>query len=124
MNEVTLFGTELAPHVDYKVVKVPELVYQIMYDIAQRDLSYETKQDLVYQQLINWVDEVHPGWGVQNFVDLSSREANQIREDAAKRDVHLPVTWGMYVLLYLSVPHVVRHTSKERIEDNTRKLNE
>lgn len=109
-----LFGTEVGTNSDFKVVKVIEPVYQIMYEIAYHTISLAAKQAKVYKYLIDFIDEHYPGWGIQNFLDLSSKEAL----DIGGRSGNYSITWGMYVLLQRGVPHIQRRTEYKQIEDN------
>ena len=124
-----IFGTEVTGTNGFKIVKVIEPVYQILYEIAQQHGSAEMKQVRIYAKLIEWVDEHYPGWGIQNFVDLSADEARKINNqriddvltgplDLMHRN-QLMLSWGMYLLLQQGVPHTKRQTQTDKqIEDN------
>ena len=124
-----LFSTEVTSTNGFKVVKVIEPVYQIMYELAQQSRSVADKQARIYKKLIEWVDEAYSGWGIQNFIDLSIAEANAINSKRISDVVEGPleliyepqllVSWGMYILLQQGTGHVHRRTQINQIEDNT-----
>lgn len=113
---IQLFSEISTPDDGSKIVKVPEYIYQQMYHIAQLPNSVKENQELVFNALIRFVDEVYTGYGLQNFIDLSDREAQAINTKIASRmiggplekmkDDVLMVSWGMYILLQYGAPHI------------------
>lgn len=114
-----LFGAEISTNSDLKVVKVIEPVYQVMYEVAYHPISLAAKQDKIYKYLIDYIDEHYPGWGIQNFVDLSNDEARDVNVKLiAEQSPHKLVSWGMYVLIQRDTPHIRKQTEVKQIEDN------
>jgi len=133
-QSMILFGQEITGTNDFKVVKVPEVVYQIFYDYAQqRHNALWQRQEKIYKELCVWVDEAHPGWGIQNFIDLSNDDVSKINAKHINNALTGPLelmnkpqvllSWGMYVLLQRGVPHIQRRTEYKQIEDNNPTIN-
>lgn len=111
-----LFGQDIAGTGQFKVVKVPEVVYQIFYDLAQqRHNRLEQRQRKIFKELCVWVDEAHPGWGIQNFIDLSNTDCKELNFKHAFNNY---LEWGMYVLIQQGVPHIKIIPQVKQIEDN------
>lgn len=75
------------------IVKVPDVVYQIMYDLAQRVPEAQRKEKIL-KVLVDWVSEAYPSKVIMNFSDYSESEAQDMRIKTGY-DLH----WGMYVLI-------------------------
>lgn len=107
---ITIFGVnDIAGinNVVQCVIKIPEVVYQMMFDTASHaNYSRSQRKVWLYKQLTDYITEQYPGYGLQNMLDFSS--------DAAKehnKTHNTKVTWGMYCLLVKGLPHMQRQTN-------------
>lgn len=102
---------------DVRVIKIPEVVYQIMFDTAgNTGYSLEYRQTLMLKQLTEFLTDRYPGWGLQQMIDLTAKKADEMNEQ-----YHTDITWGMFCLIEQGVPHMQRRTNTgtPAIEDNT-----
>lgn len=92
------FNQSLEVSQGQKLIKVPEAVYEIWYDIAlglaQQNATIAYRQKRLFEEITKWVEQKYPGYGMVNFADFSSKEAALMSLKIGK-----PVTWGMYILL-------------------------
>lgn len=94
------------------LVKVPEVVYQIMWDIAQSyqggqsdDERLRYRQIAIFKALKEWAAEAYPSYGIVNFIDFNNQEAEAMNRKIYQNKLgngtvsDFRVEWGMYVLL-------------------------
>jgi hypothetical protein len=85
---------------DTILVKVPEPLYQIWYDMIlgmiQLGKPLHIRQKKIFERLQLWVQEKYPQYGIVAFQDLNGKEAGQLSVKTGH-----PITWGMYVLLQI-----------------------
>jgi len=73
------------------IFKVPQVVYQAMYDVALLHQASPESKWKVMHLLEEWVQESYPGWAMVSSVELSLEEARE-----AERLVE-GITFGIYV---------------------------
>lgn len=85
---------------DILLIKVPEPLYQIWYDMVlgmiQLGKPLHERQKKIFDRLQLWVQEKYPQYGIVAFQDLSGKEADQLSAKTGH-----PIAWGMYVLLQI-----------------------
>lgn len=59
------------------VYKLPQVVYQIVYDVALR--YGEDGKSRVLTILLEYIENKYPGQTLNTFIDLSSKEADQFK---------------------------------------------
>lgn len=91
---------QLIQRPDTLLIKVPEPLYQIWWDIAlgmaQMDTPIEKRQEVLFKELTDWVQQKYPDYGIVSFEDLSREDARKVSAKTGH-----PITWGMYVLLQI-----------------------
>lgn len=85
---------------DARLERVPTYVYQILYDIGYSSESLQRKQLRIRQVLCEWADSNRSGYGITQFWDFGTIEAQEIEKRVGK-----PFQWGMYVLLIPGAEH-------------------
>lgn len=73
------------------IVKVPYIVYQCVYDIAQIQGATEESKWQVMKVLEEWIEESYPGYRMVASIELSYAEAKAAQN-------HYPgIEWGIYI---------------------------
>lgn len=87
-NKIVITPSTLRAH---NIIKVPQVVYQCMYDIAQIQGATEASKWQVMKVLEEWVEETYPDYRMVASIELSAKEA----QEAQRR--YPGIGWGIYV---------------------------
>jgi hypothetical protein len=94
VQEDNRFTTKRLGMPDVTIEKVPEHIYQTMYDMCFR-LEEEERKPALLKFLKEYYANVRPGKVIVNMIDLSRDEVNAIKD---RYPMFEGLTWGMYVV--------------------------
>ena len=89
-SSITHMGTIVELLRTKGVYKLPEQVYQIIWSIAKAIGTPEDKMHYMRQCLHEFIEDKHPGFEMDTFMDLMKDEAMRIHEK---------LEWGLYYTL-------------------------
>lgn len=82
---------------DYNIIKVPERIYQMWYEMAQN--RYDTlgqRQTAILSALQEWARDKWPEMELNSFIDLSNADVAKLQQRGVQG-----LEWGMYIQLRL-----------------------
>ena len=62
----------------YGIYKVPQVVYQVMFDVVQPGMSIGNNQQRVKRVLEDWLAEAHPDKVLESFEELTNVDARNL----------------------------------------------
>ncbi len=77
----------------YGIYRVPQVVYQIIFDVVQSGTPIENNQQRIKRVLLDWLAEAHPDKVLESFEELSNVEARNLSEKVQG------ITFGFYCKL-------------------------
>jgi hypothetical protein len=95
------------------VHKLPEMVYQILFNMTQSFDGIGTKQGKILKVLREYVEEKFPGETLNTFIDLNNRDVEEVFKRTGTR-----LEWGMY---YTTQP-IINHPKLLTHEQTTKSL--
>lgn len=102
---------------EIRLIRVPNMVYQIMCDIAAQFDHVQNRQKRVFTVLTDWLHENRPSYGLLQFEDFNEKDAERMNEKLAARGQQYRIQWGMYLLIGAGMKDLQMSTSMEAILD-------
>lgn len=62
----------------YGIIRVPQVVYQIMYDVVQPGMPLEHNQQRIKRVLLDWLADAYPDKVLESFEELSNVDAKNL----------------------------------------------